>query len=183
MKIYTRAGDDGKTRLLGPDRVSKDSARLEAYGTVDELNATLGVARASGGLGSEADALVEQIQHDLFVLGASLADPSPTGRFQSAIGAEHVAALEAQIDALEAGLPPLTAFILPGGTAAGAQLQLARTVARRAERRVVALGDLPGQHVAPFAIRYLNRLSDLLFVLGRAVNHHDGVADTVWRGL
>jgi cob(I)alamin adenosyltransferase len=182
MKIYTKAGDDGKTRLLGPDRVSKDSARLEAYGTVDELNAVLGVARA-GGLDVATDELVEQIQHDLFVLGASLADPSPTGRFQAAIRAEHVEALESQIDALEAELPPLSAFILPGGTVAGAHFQLARTVARRAERRVVSLRDQPGQHVAPFAIRYLNRLSDLMFVLGRAVNHRAGVADTEWRGL
>jgi cob(I)alamin adenosyltransferase len=180
-KIYTKTGDDGTTGLLGSGRLPKDDLRIEAYGTVDELNAALGVARASG-LDAEADALVTDVQDDLFSVGAALADPDPAGPFHSRVGADRTERLERAIDAMEAGLPPLSRFILPGGTPAAAQLHLARTVARRAERWVVALSHREGEHVPAPLIVYLNRLSDLLFVLARAVNHRAGVADVPWRG-
>jgi cob(I)alamin adenosyltransferase len=181
VKIYTRAGDDGRTGLLGPGRVPKDDARIEAYGTIDELNAVLGVARAQG-LAPEDDALVGQLQDELFAVGAALADPDPSGPFHATITPEHVERLERRIDALEADLPPLTQFILPGGSPAASQIHLARTVCRRAERRVVALGHRPGEHVPGAIVIYLNRLSDLLFVLSRAVNRRAGVADVPWSG-
>jgi cob(I)alamin adenosyltransferase len=181
VKIYTKTGDEGLTGLLGNRRVPKDDARIEAYGTIDELNAVLGTARAQG-LG-EADALVGRLQDELFAVGSALADPNPEGPFHAAIHEAHVARLEAAIDALEAELPPLTRFILPGGTAAAATLHLARTVCRRAERQAVRLGHTPGEHVPRTLIVYLNRLSDLLFVLARAINHRAGVADVPWGGL
>jgi cob(I)alamin adenosyltransferase len=182
VKIYTRTGDDGRTGLLGSGRLSKDEARIEAYGTIDELNAVLGVARASS-LDSAADALVARLQDELFVVGAALADPDPEGRFHAAVTPEYANRLEGLIDALEAEVTPLAQFILPGGSPAAAQLHLARTVCRRAERRVVALQRKPGELVPPALIVYLNRLSDLLFVLARVVNHRGGVADVPWRGL
>ena len=182
VKIYTKTGDDGLTGLLSNRRVPKDDARIESYGTIDELNAVLGTARAQG-LGEEADALVGRLQDELFAVGSALADPNPGGPFHAAIHEAHVARLEAVIDALEAELPPLTRFILPGGTAAAATLHLARTVCRRAERQVVRLGHTPGEHVPGTLIVYLNRLSDLLFVLARAVNHRTGVADVPWGGI
>jgi cob(I)alamin adenosyltransferase len=182
VKIYTRTGDDGTTGLLGPGRVDKDSPRIEAYGTVDELNAALGLARAAI-LDVAAESLVARLQNDLFVVGSALADPSPAGRFHHAVDASRVAQLEREIDILEAELPPLTRFILPGGTPGAAQLHLARTVCRRAERQVIRLVHQPEEHVAHEILAYLNRLSDLLFVLARAVNRRSGVADTPWRGL
>ena len=182
MQIYTKTGDDGTTGLLGAGRVSKDDIRVEAYGTVDELNAALGVARAHG-LDPDADALVARLQDELFVLGSALADPAPDGPFHSAITAEHVERLESAIDGLEDELEPLTQFILPGGTPAAAQIHLARTVCRRAERLAVTLARQPGQDVPAIVIVYLNRLSDLLFVLARAVNHRAGVADILWKGI
>ncbi len=182
MKIYTKTGDDGTTGLLGPGRVPKDSTRIDAYGTVDELNACLGVARALG-LDPEADALVGRIQDDLFAVGASLADPDPRGRFASSVSREKVLELEHAIDSMEDELPPLSQFILPGGSPGAAQLHLARTVCRRSEREVVRLMHRPGDYVAPEILPYLNRLSDLLFVLARAVNHRAGVADVPWTGL
>jgi cob(I)alamin adenosyltransferase len=181
LKIYTRTGDDGTTGLLGPGRHAKDSPRVDAYGQVDELNAALGVARATG-LPESVDGLASAIQHDLFALGAALADPDPAGRFHGAIGVERVAALERAIDDHEAALPPLTQFILPGGTPGAAALHLARTVCRRAERAVVALASLDSEHVPPEIVAYLNRLGDLLFVLARAANRESGVADVPWRG-
>ena len=180
-KIYTKTGDDGRTGLLGPGRVPKDDLRIEAYGTVDELNAVLGMARASGPA-AEDDARLARVQEELFVVGSALADPDPAGAFHAAIGPDYAARLEAEIDALEAELPPLTQFLLPGGTPAAAQLHLARTVCRRAERRVIALGRRPGEHVPADLIVYLNRLSDFLFVLARAVNRRAGVADVPRRG-
>ncbi|MEO6810488.1 MAG: cob(I)yrinic acid a,c-diamide adenosyltransferase [Isosphaeraceae bacterium] len=180
MKIYTKTGDDGTTGLLAKGRVSKDDPRIEAYGTVDELNALLGLARASG-LDPKGDALVEQIQNDLFAVGAALADPNPSGKFHDTVGPEHTARLEQAIDLMEAELPPLTQFILPGGTATAAQIHLARTVCRRAERRVIRLAGLENQHVPAPLIVYLNRLSDALFVMARVVNHRAGVADVPWR--
>ncbi|MHB1558045.1 MAG: cob(I)yrinic acid a,c-diamide adenosyltransferase [Isosphaeraceae bacterium] len=184
MRIYTKTGDDGTTGLLGAGRVSKDDLRVEVYGTVDELNAALGVARAAlRDADRSADELIARLQSELFVLGSALADPNPEGRFHRAIAEAHVNGLEAAIDALEAELEPLHQFILPGGSPAAAQVHLARTVCRRAERLAVALAHQTGRDVPAAIIAYLNRLSDLLFVLGRALNRRAGVADTPWEGL
>ena len=182
MKIYTKTGDDGTTGLLGAGRVPKYDSRIESYGTIDELNAVLGVARAAG-LDPDADAVVARLQDDLFAVGAALADPDPQGKFHNAVQPELGRRLEAEIDALEAELPALTHFILPGGTPAAAQLHLARTICRRAERMVVRLDDTPEGLVPPNLIVYLNRLSDLLFVLARAVNQRGGWKDLIWAGL
>jgi cob(I)alamin adenosyltransferase len=179
VKIYTKTGDTGETSLFDQTRVSKADARVDAYGEVDELNACLGAARAAGVDADIAGAL-ERIQKQLFALGARLADPSSriAGRVtKAAITEADVEGLEHVIDRLEGELPPLRRFVLPGGSAAGAQLHVARTVCRRAERRVVALG--PGA-VESILVVYLNRLSDLLFVMARAVNHRAAVAETEW---
>jgi cob(I)alamin adenosyltransferase len=178
VKIYTRTGDAGETSLLGGARVSKHDPRVDAYGEVDELNAWLGLARASR-VDPAIDQEIVQLQEDLFALGAQLADPAGklAARVTKAIiGDDHVSRLESLIDRLEAELPPLRRFILAGGTPAGAALHVARTVCRRAERRMVAL-DPP---VDPVLLRYVNRLSDLLFVLARVVNHRGGVPETEW---
>ncbi len=143
VRIYTKTGDDGSTGLLGAGRVSKDDIRVAVYGTVDEVNAALGLARALR-LDADADALASRLQEELFVLGSALADPSPDGPFHRAITTNHVAGLESAIDSLEAQLEPLTQFILPGGTPAAAQVHLARTVCRRAERLAVTLARTPG---------------------------------------
>lgn len=182
MKIYTKTGDDGMTGLLGNRRVAKDDVRIKAYGTVDELNAVLGLARAHG-LDSAAAGLVAQLQNDLFVVGSALADAAPDGPFFNAITGEHVAFLETTIDGLETALEPLTHFILPGGTPPAAHIHLARTVCRRAERLTIELSRRPGEAVSKTLIVYLNRLSDLLFVLARAVNHRAGVPDILWKGI
>ena len=179
MKIYTKTGDSGETSLFDNTRVSKADARVDAYGEVDEVNACLGAARAAG-MDDDMAALVESLQKDLFALGARLADPSAriAARVEKAvIGDAAIARLEQAIDRLEETLPPLRRFILPGGSTAGALLHLARTVCRRAERRVVALGS---DAVEPVLIVYLNRLSDLLFVMARAVNHRSGIPETEW---
>jgi cob(I)alamin adenosyltransferase len=182
MKIYTKTGDDGRTGLLGSGRIGKDSLRIEAYGTVDELNAVVGVAR-SVDLDPETDTLLERIQDELFAVGAALADPDPAGRFHTAITAEHIARLETEIDVMEAALPPLHQFILPGGSTTAAAVHQARAVCRRAERCIVRLGGQPGEHVAPAIVVYMNRLSDWLFVLARELNRRAGVADVPWGGL
>jgi cob(I)alamin adenosyltransferase len=182
VKIYTKSGDEGMTGLLGSRRVPKDDARIEAYGTVDELNATLGIARAQG-LDSAADGLVAKLQDDLFVIGSALADPAPSGPFHNVVTDLHVSRLEQTIDSLEAELKPLTQFILPGGSLAAAHLHLARTVCRRAERLTVKLTHQPGEDVPALLIIYLNRLSDLLFVMARVVNHRAEVADIPWKGM
>ena len=179
MKIYTKTGDSGETSLFDKTRVSKADARVDAYGEVDELNACLGAARAAG-VDDEIAALIEWLQKDLFAVGARLADPSSriAPRVEkAAIGDAAVQRLEQAIDRLEETLPPLRRFILPGGSSSGALLHLARTVCRRAERRVIALGATA---VEPVLIVYLNRLSDLLFVMARAVNHRAGVPETEW---
>jgi cob(I)alamin adenosyltransferase len=179
MKIYTKTGDGGETSLFDNTRVSKADARVDAYGEVDEVNACLGVARAAG-VGVDLAAALEAIQKDLFALGARLADPSAriAARVGKAtVGASDVKRLEDLIDRLEQELPPLRRFILPGGGPAGAALHLARTVCRRAERRVIALG---ADAVEPILVVYLNRLSDLLFVMARAVNHRAGVPEVEW---
>ena len=179
MKIYTKTGDTGETSLFDNSRVSKADPRVDAYGEVDELNACLGAARAAG-LDAELSAALEAIQRELFAVGARLADPSAriSARVtKAAVTDADIARLEATIDGLELELPPLRRFILPGGCPAGALLHLARTVSRRAERRIVALG---AGAVEPIIVIYLNRLSDLLFVMARAANHRAGVPETEW---
>lgn len=180
MKIYTRTGDDGSTGLLGPGRVPKSAPRVEAYGAVDELNASLGTARTfdpQGWLAAELDA----IQTRLFHLGAELATSSPAMLESLArLSDADVTALEQWIDRLETDLPGLTSFVLPGGSALAAHLHLSRTICRRAERRVVALAA--GEPVEPRLVRYLNRLADLLFVMARWANHRAGIPETLWRG-
>ena len=179
MKIYTRTGDAGETSLFGNSRVSKADARVDAYGEVDELNACLGAARAALPAG-DLTAIIESVQRELFAIGARLADPSSkiAARVtKAAITPADVERLEQAIDRLELELPPLRRFILPGGGQGGALLHLARTVCRRAERRVVALGPDAVERVV---IVYLNRLSDLLFVMARAANHRAGVGETEW---
>jgi cob(I)alamin adenosyltransferase len=179
MKIYTKTGDTGETSLFDNTRVLKSDARVDAYGEVDELNACLGVARAAG-MDVDLTEALQQIQKDLFALGARLADPSVriAGRVtKAAVAQQDIERLEQLIDDLETELPPLRRFILPGGCEAGAALHLARTVCRRAERRVVALGT--GQD-EPILVIYLNRLSDLLFVMARAVNHRSRLPEVEW---
>ncbi|MGB2869998.1 MAG: cob(I)yrinic acid a,c-diamide adenosyltransferase [Bacteroidota bacterium] len=178
MKIYTRTGDGGQTSLFGGKRISKDSLRLEAYGSVDELNSHLGAIRSLKP-SQQIDALLERIQNDLFILGADLATPltKKSGNVQR-IGQAHIDALERNIDTFEAGLKPLTAFILPGGTAVGSQLHIARTVCRRVERFVVKLSKK--EHIGKLPTIYLNRLSDLLFVTARYANKRDAAAETTW---
>jgi cob(I)alamin adenosyltransferase len=178
-RIYTRAGDEGKTGLVDGTRVSKADPRVAAYGDVDELNAYLGLARARKP-DADIDGVLERIQRDLFALGARLADPreAPAGGPEKAVlGSTDVTRLEQAIDKLDAELPPLRRFILPGGSETGALLHLARTVCRRAERRVVGLGQ---GAVDPLAIVYINRLSDLLFVMARTVNRRAGAGETEW---
>ena len=178
MKIYTRTGDTGETSLFSGDRARKNDPRVDAYGEVDELNAWLGFARAST-LDPVLDAEIVAIQRDLFALGAQLADPADklAPRVTKAvIGDGHVVRLEQLIDRLDEQLPPLRRFILAGGTPAGAALHVARTVCRRAERRMVGLNP----PIDPVLVRYVNRLSDLLFVLARVVNHRGGVPETAW---
>lgn len=178
MKIYTRTGDTGETALFDNNRVSKADPRVDAYGQVDELNAWLGLVRSGVVDPDIAESLV-RIQRDLFAVGAQLADPSDrlADRVTKAfITDADVARLEALIDRHEQELPALTRFILPGGAAAGASLHVARTVCRRAERRIVALVPAPD----PMIVRYMNRLSDLLFVLARVANHRASHPETAW---
>lgn len=183
MKIYTRTGDAGSTGLFGGPRVSKDDTRIEAYGTVDELNAALGCVRSVGAAGAvdqSIDHQIEQIQRELFSIGAELATPNPDEHDLRVIGTTHVARIEEWIDQHESALKPLKQFILPGGTQAASMLHLARAICRRAERRVVTLGDQPDIKVSDAVTVYLNRLSDYLFVLSRAVNSQAGIADLPW---
>ncbi len=180
MKIYTRTGDDGTTGLIGGDRVRKSDARLECYGTVDELNASLGIARIN-----EPDwfkNLIQPIQSDLFVIGAHLAapenDPSAQ-KYLPVLDENLISRLEMQIDSAESQMPALKNFILPGGTELAARLHFSRTICRRAERLVVNFSwDRP---VNPIIITYLNRLSDWLFVHARYANHAAGVEDVIWK--
>ena len=183
MRIYTKTGDEGETGLLGGGRVGKDDARVQAYGDVDELNATIGFAASLEPPQFESS-LLQSIQRDLFTIGAELATPDPTklgkalARSGAAIGASDVGALEDVIDNHEATLEPLKNFILPGGTPKAAAFHVARTVCRRSERAVVALSRQ--QQINPAIIHYLNRLSDLLFVLARSVNARAGRPDVTW---
>jgi cob(I)alamin adenosyltransferase len=179
MKIYTRTGDAGETALFDGSRVSKADPRVDAYGHVDELNAVIGQARAAG-VDPALDAWLDRLQRDLFAVGAQLADPSSriAPRVTKAdITPADTARLEAWIDEAEASLPPLRRFVLPGGTGAAAALHLARTICRRAERQIVGLGPAA---VDAELLAYVNRLSDLLFVLARLANARAGVPDQEW---
>jgi len=181
LKIYTRTGDRGETGLFGGRRISKDDLRVEAYGSIDELNSTIGAVRSLKPP-PDLDRILETIQRDLFVLGADLATPAHAEGAEKIprIGEEHVARLERQIDSIQGKLPQLTSFILPGGSPVGSQLHLARAICRRAERRVVSLSKAAviGEAIIPF----LNRLSDLLFVLARWANKASGSPEVEWKG-
>ena len=176
MKIYTRTGDRGQTSLFGGARVAKNDGRMEAYGTIDELSSHLGVARTTL-LPADVDAILHQVQVDLFEVGAHLASPG-TSRFPG-VEPARIDELEQAIDAMERELAPLTSFILPGGSSTAAHLHVARTVCRRAERLVVALQDQSPATVSTIA--YLNRLSDYLFVAARFANQRAGVEDVPWK--
>ncbi|MDR3683215.1 MAG: cob(I)yrinic acid a,c-diamide adenosyltransferase, partial [Geothrix sp.] len=181
MKLYTRTGDDGSSGLFGGDRVSKSHLRLGAYGTLDELNSIMGLLRLHASPACAEEAVLQRVQQDLFVLGAILATPASR---QDLLGSRmsrptwDLADMEADIDRLSALAPPMTTFVLPGGTVASAHAHLARTVCRRAEREVVALTH--EEPMDPVVLTYLNRLSDWLFALARAENATAGVADIQW---
>ena len=182
MTLYTRRGDAGETDLFGGPRVSKDDLRVEAYGAVDELNAAVGAALAASGCEDLREA-AREIQGLLFEIGGALATPDPQRRAKSgvpALEAQHVDALERHIDRLELSLDPLRRFVLPGGTAAAAAFHVARTACRRAERRCVALHGREPLDAA--LLGYLNRLSDLLFVMARVENRRAGSGDVEWVG-
>ena len=179
VKIYTRTGDGGDTGLFDGTRVPKSDPRVAAYGDVDELNAWLGLVRTEV-TESELTAMLEQIQRDLFALGARLADPShkiAARVAKAAVTTEDISRLEGWIDQLESELPPLRRFILAGGSRGGALLHVARTICRRAERAMVSLGQ---DAFEPELLVYVNRLSDLLFVMARAANRRAGTAETEW---
>lgn len=176
-KIYTRTGDEGTTGLVGGERRKKNDLRVAAYGEVDEANAAIGLARLSSS--GEHDLMLGRVQHDLFDVGADLATPHDSG-MEGALRVmpEQVLRLEQEIDAMNAKLAPLTSFVLPGGTSLAASLHLARTVTRRAERAICALSAV--EKINDEALRYINRLSDFLFVMARAANG-DGAADVLWQ--
>jgi cob(I)alamin adenosyltransferase len=183
-RIYTRTGDDGTTALGSGERRPKYDLRIAAYGTIDELNACLGIARLHTADAPAMDAMLARIQNDLFDLGADLCTPEsakgkgPDGA-RLAVSDAQVTRLEQEIDTLNAELSPLRSFVLPGGTPAAASLHLARTVCRRAERLMVELAHKPGESVSAAALKYVNRLSDLLFVASRFLNRK-GVDDVLW---
>ena len=182
MKIYTRTGDQGTTGLFGGERVTKSHPRIEAYGTVDETNSAVGLARSllRDGPGHDAlDPVLAQVQADLFVLGADLATPSASRPAVPRVEHRHVERLEEMIDRFDEALPPLKHFILPGGTSGAAALHVARTTCRRAERLAVVAAGL--EALNEYAITYLNRLSDLLFVLARWANKQAGVEEPTWQ--
>jgi cob(I)alamin adenosyltransferase len=179
VKIYTRTGDTGETGLFDGTRVAKSNPRVAAYGDVDELGAWLGAVRA-GAPDEDLRAMLEEIQRDLFAIGARLADPAHRIALRvkkAAVSPEDIARLEGWIDSLESGLPPLRRFILAGGSQSGAALHLARAVCRRAERAMVALGS---DAYEPELLTYVNRLSDLLFVMARSANHRVGAPELEW---
>lgn len=181
-KVYTRTGDDGSTSLATGEKVAKYDARVAAYGAIDETNAALGVARLHSREDTLLDAILARLQNDLFDLGADLATPQrdqPLGWTPLRIQAAQVTRLEHEIDTLNAAIPPLDSFVLPGGTALSAYLHLARTCARRAERDVAFLRDKAGEHVSDPAFHFINRVSDLLFVAARRANDN-GARDVKW---
>lgn len=178
MKIYTRTGDDGTTGLFGGGRVSKHDIRLSAYGSIDELNAVLGAVRATS-LSQGVDEILCTLQNEMFDLGAELATPDAAKHATQLLSDEVVDRLETWIDSLESNLEPLKTFVLPGGSPAAAALHFARCVCRRAEREIVALSETAP--VRPLVLQYINRVSDLLFVLARTVNLAAGVGDLPWK--
>ncbi len=180
MKIYTKTGDDGTTGLFAGDRVGKDHPRISAYGTVDELNSFLGLAllQVDFEKSPRLIAIINRLQNELFVLGGDLATPGVTSYKVPRIEESHIISLEKDIDDLQVGLEPLKQFILPGGSHLASYLHLARTVCRRAEREVVSLARVEKIDTKPSI--YLNRLSDLLFVMSRVANADQGVADVAW---
>jgi cob(I)alamin adenosyltransferase len=181
-RIYTRTGDDGTTALGSGDRRPKYDLRVAAYGTVDEVNAAIGIARLHAADDRTLDAMLGRIQNDLFDVGADLCMPDRgkgPGGARLDVTEPQVEWLERQIDLLNEELAPLRSFVLPGGSAAAAHLHLARTVCRRAERLMVELKDKPGESVTPAALKYVNRLSDFLFVAARFANHK-GAGDVLW---
>ena len=179
-RIYTRTGDDGTTALGSGERRPKYDLRIAAYGTVDETNAAIGIARLHLAGAPELDGMLGLIQNDLFDLGADLAVPQREGKAERLrMLSSQVERLERDIDRLNASLTPLTSFVLPGGTAAAAHLHLARTICRRAERMMVELAAKPDEPVSDAAIHYMNRLSDFLFVASRSVNNN-GAGDVLW---
>jgi len=183
MKIYTKTGDEGETGLFGGGRVRKDHPRISAYGTVDELNSVIGWVRsfASTAVIPEISSFLAKIQNDLFDIGAVLATPDREklqDKAKAFVTEKDVAAIESAIDAMETGLEPLKAFVLPGGSELAARCHLARTVCRRAEREIVTLGGL--ESVDPEIVIYVNRLSDYFFVLARWANKKEGIPDAEW---
>jgi cob(I)alamin adenosyltransferase len=182
-KVYTKGGDKGQTSLIGGDRVSKAAPRIEAYGTVDEVNATLGLVRTaleSSAAGEHLIPIIHRIQNELFNLGAELATPDPERRAKlPRVEQRHIDQLEHDIDALNDDLPALTSFVLPGGGAASASFHLARTVCRRGERLIVALAE--HEDLGELSVMYLNRLSDALFVFGRWAALRDGRPEPLWQ--
>jgi cob(I)alamin adenosyltransferase len=177
MKIYTKKGDAGETSLFGGTKTKKSNIRINAYGTVDELNSTIGMV-LSYSISEQGETILAQVQNDLFVVGATLATPDPGKSKIDQVGDKEIKGLEKWIDTLEEDLPPLKSFILPGGGGAGSTLHFARTVCRRAERETVELAET--EDIPADAIIYLNRLSDLLFVLARYENRQQGEKETPW---
>ncbi|MCY3833518.1 MAG: cob(I)yrinic acid a,c-diamide adenosyltransferase [Chloroflexi bacterium] len=178
MKIYTKSGDQGETSLFGGRRVPKRHLRVEAYGTIDEVNSVLGLARAAGA-SAQADQWLEEAQNQLFRLGSDLAaPPDVNANWLKRVSAEDIAWLESSIDRMTSELPPLKNFILPGGTPAAAHIHLARAVCRRAERLIAALSEC--EDIGAQALPYVNRLSDWLFTLARYENMQAGLSETLW---
>jgi cob(I)alamin adenosyltransferase len=178
-RIYTRTGDDGTTALGTGERRKKYDLRIACYGTIDETNAAVGMARLHISKDNEVDAMLGRIQNDLFDLGADLCSPIAHRENRLAVTEAQVMRLETEIDQLNAGLSPLRSFVLPGGTPAAASLHVARTICRRAERMMVELADQPGEEVSAVAVKYANRLSDFLFVASRHANQN-GAGDVLW---
>jgi cob(I)alamin adenosyltransferase len=177
MKIYTKTGDNGNTGLQGDFRISKSHPRIIAYGTVDEVNAAIGVVLTNT-LDEDISQLLNQIQNDLFLLGSDLSNQN-LNDLKNRVSLEMIENLEESIDTFESELPPITNFILPGGNIAAAQIHQVRTIARRAETLVVKLSDK--NEINSNSIKYLNRLSDLMFVMGRLINKRNGVEDIIWK--
>ena len=177
MKIYTKTGDDGNTGLQGDFRISKSHPRIIAYGTVDEVNAAIGVVLTNT-LDEDVSQLLNQIQNDLFLLGSDLSNQN-LNDLKNRVTLEMIEKLEESIDIFESELPPITNFILPGGNVAASQIHQVRTIVRRAETLVVKLSDK--DEINSNCIKYLNRLSDLMFVMGRLINKRNGVEDIIWK--
>jgi len=177
MKIYTKTGDDGNTGLQGDFRISKSHPRIMAYGTVDEANAAIGIVLTNS-LDDDVSQLLSQIQNDLFLLGSDLSNQN-LNDLKNRVSLDMIEKIERSIDTFESELPPITNFILPGGNIAAAQIHQVRTIVRRAETLVVKLSDK--DEINSNSIKYLNRLSDLMFVIGRLINKRNGVEDIIWK--